>query len=229
MAKPKNPTQTPGGDDRNLVPAGESDLSDLETRLAVFWERRKNLVLGGIAALLLAFLAVKLIELYADKVEAERRAGYAALEEREAKLAWARENAGHPLAGVAFKELADRAYAEGRFEKAAERYAQAAASADSAVTQAARLGQAMTLLELGRGDEAETILRSLAEDEAVGNRHEARYHLARLALKEGRFEEARQQIRALLQSPQVPAFWARQAAQLQRELPRETEAEEEAG
>lgn len=220
MAKSKDTSQPPGGDERNVVPASESGLTDIETRLAVFWEKYQKLVLGGIAAILVLFLAVRLYQFIDERAEAARQKAYAELADTEAKLAWAEENAGHPLAGLAFKELADEAYAQERHDDSARLYAQAAASARSSLAEAAKFGQAMALLEQEKSDEARAILERLADDERAGNQQQAKYQLARLAIDEGRYEEARSHLREIVQVPRG-FYWMQKAMELQQRLPRQ--------
>lgn len=193
MSKSNESPSTPAGDDRNLVANSESAAApELEEVVRQFWEKNRSLLIGLVAAILLAILGRNGWDAYqAGQVEAAREE-FAAAESADQLKAFAADRAGTTLAGVALLEVADKAFAEGNYDAALSGYGEAAAElADTVFSDRVELGRAMS--QLMGSDEAagQSALRSLADDTdaAAAVRSEAIYHLAALALTAANADE----------------------------------------
>jgi TolA-binding protein len=96
---------------------------------------------------------------------------------------------GHVLTGVAELILANDAYAGGKYTDAVAVYGSAIADLPAGPAQSnARMGLAMSLAQTGKSAEAESSLRLLMNDpsQLKATRTEAGYHLAELAIADGR-------------------------------------------
>jgi TolA-binding protein len=99
---------------------------------------------------------------------------------------------GHVLTGVAELIIANDAYSGGKFTDAVSGYTSAIADLPAGIAQSnAKMGLAMALAQSGKGSEAETSLRLLLNDpsQLKTTRCEAGYHIAELALADGRGSE----------------------------------------
>jgi hypothetical protein len=99
---------------------------------------------------------------------------------------------GHVLTGVAELIIANDAYGGGKFTDAVSGYTSAIADLPVGVAQSnAKMGLAMSLAQSGKTADAETNLRLLLNDpsQLKTTRCEAGYHLAELALADGRGTE----------------------------------------
>lgn len=215
MANKSKPSKS---DERNVVP-DSTDIADLEASLSIFWDKYGKQITIAIIAVFAIFLGVQLTSVLARKAEESKKVAYAQANSDDASLlAWAEKEAGHPLSGLAFKELADKAYADGKFDEAVSLYEKAADSTKAAVNQAAQIGQAMSLLELDKAAEAKTIFQSLAREENSTSQPEAKYRLALIAIAEGDSVEARALLDEILEEAQG-TLWSQKAAQLKSTLP----------
>lgn len=108
------------GDDRNLVLVDEDfQDADFEDRVWLYWQRHGRKTIAGATALFVAIIAA-IVWVESGKMRtASLQAEYASAETPEAKLAFARANEGHPIAGTAY-------FAAGREFSEAGKYAEAA-------------------------------------------------------------------------------------------------------
>ncbi len=193
MSKSNETPSSPAGDDRNLVSNTEPAAApELEEVVRQFWEKNRSLLLGLVAAILLAILGRNGWDAYqAGQVEAAREE-FAAAESDDQLKAFAADRAGTALAGVALLKVADKAFTEGDYTAALQGYDAAAAElAESVFVDRVQLGCAMSQL-LGSDEAAgQTSLRNLANDTdaAAAVRSEAIYHLAALALADANADE----------------------------------------
>lgn len=192
-------SKNPGSksDERNVVESSQVDIQDLEDQVILLWQKNRNLILGSVAALFIAFLGYNGYLYMQRQAEQKLQAGYLAATSDEARLAWAERESGSALAGFAFKELADKAYAAGDFAKAEGLYRKAAESAESVVKNAAEMGLAAALIELSKTDEAKKLLAKVADDSNNPARPEAQFRLAQIAHKEGNDEVARNYLESI--------------------------------
>ncbi len=158
-----------------------------------FWQkhRRTLLIAAGIA--LLAVIGREGWSYYASQHELDVRTDFARAADRpEQLLAFAKANASHPLAGVAYLQVADIRYEAGDFRGALENYSKAAASLQNpGALGRARLGAAMSQINAGDKAAAEAGFKAIQADTSMpkGIRAEAVYHLATLALDAGNTQE----------------------------------------
>ena len=135
-------------------------------------------------------------------------------------LAFANDESGHPLSGIAFKELADKAFAASEFEKALDLYSQAQSSSEGAIQGSAQIGEAMSLLALDKTAEAKTIFEEIANNDSALNQQEAQFRLAGFAVDAGDDSVARGYLDEIVESGKQ-TFWLQKALQLQSILPAE--------
>ena len=145
------------------------------------------------------------------------REQYARIADRPEQLAtFAAANAGHPLAGVAYLQIADSKYVAADYRAAADNYKKATAIiTNGGLLGRAKLGAAMSQLNAGEQAAAETALKAIGADAALprGARAEALYHLATLAHDAGNAAEVG---RLLAEMNKIDAngVWAQRATTL---------------
>ncbi len=213
------------GDERNVVAVDPAaPQATLEERLAIFWAENRTFILVGIVLVILAIIGRAFWDNRVASKEREVQAAYGRAETAEAKLAFARENPDHPLAGVAVIGAADEAYAAADYTTALARYAQAAGMLDDSLVRArARLGEAVSTLQAGMQEKGEALLRKVAADTSASEpiRAEAWYHVASYSRDAGNIEAAREALNMINEiSPR--GLWASRAATLYAKLPPET-------
>lgn len=232
MAKKSEKTPPSKPDERNLIETGATDIHEFEALLSLWWDKYKKHIIIAVAAVIGAFVIYYAVQFASRQARLSQQQAYLEAEGTEAKRSWAESHSEAPLAGYAFKELADKAYEEGNYSEAAELYRKAAAGAKSVVRDAALMGQAMSLLRSdGSGDaQAETLLLELANDPAAGNQAEALYQLAALAAKRENYQRAREHIETLqeLDLNQANYFWVQKALALEVTFPPAPAEESEA-
>ncbi|MDR1817919.1 MAG: hypothetical protein LBR07_07120 [Puniceicoccales bacterium] len=189
------------GDDRNLVIVDQDfGQPDLEDRMFLFWTRNKTTILaisglliaGAIAAIL--WFAAADFRLHLLQDEYTKTAATP-----DARLAFARANAGKPLAGVAALEAGDDLFKQEKYADAAGAYALAVqnlpASEKAAAAFAARaqlfLGFAKLNAKDAAGATAAIEQTARAANYPVTFRCRAIYTLALLAVERGNNAEAR--------------------------------------
>lgn len=214
-------SQTPAGDDRNLVQVDETYAAlGFEDRLRLFWAKYAKVV-----ALLLAFiLAVIVVRGLSQFLTARENAAiqeaYALSSTSDDLRTLISMSGNHPLGGAARLRLADEAYAAGDFQAATVMYQEAAPLLGANLLGArARLGGAMSLVMGGAGDDGQAALVAVADDVSLvsGVRAEAAYQLAVLARVAGRDGEARRRIEQV-GTIDPAGFWAERAMMLSSQL-----------
>lgn len=216
MAQKEPNKSAPKSDERHIVGKDRVDVQDIEDQVLLFWEKNKGLIIGGVAFVIAVFIGYQGFKLYQSHAEARMQAAYQDATSAQEKAAWAESAAGKPLAGLAFKELGDQAYAEGDLAQAERYYRQAAASAERPVSDAATIALAATLIEQDKASEARTLLQPIANDSQAPNQAEAQFRLAQLASDQGDAETARSLIDAI---DEQHFFWKSRALSLERALP----------
>ncbi len=227
MANSSDKNSTPKSDERNLVAAAAASNADLEDQLAVLWENNKKFIIYSIVGIFAAFGIYQISLFMGKQAQLSLQEDYASADDSASKLAFAEAEAGKPLGGFAFKQLADEAYEAKEFGKAADYYERAAASAMEAIRDAALMGQAMSLLQDGRTADAEAALQTIVANESAGNLAEARFRLASLAVDSENYDAARTYIQDLQGNvTQESFYWLQKAMVLQSKLPAENAAAE---
>jgi len=215
------------GDERNVVAVDPTTpQATLEERLAKIWEENRVVILVGIVLVIAAIIGRYAWDSHVATKQREVSAAFGLAETAEAKLAFAREHADSPLAGVALIGAADDAYAAADYVLAGQRYAQAAAVLrEPLILARARLGEAVSALQGGSTSKGEELLRQVGGDVAVPEaiRAEAWYHLAAHLRDAGNIAGAREAVTKVSEvSPR--GLWGMRAAGLAAKLPAETES-----
>jgi hypothetical protein len=210
------------GDDRNIVAVDEAyKEAGFEDRLYLIWEKYSSWIVSAIIAVFVGLILFFALEYLAERREAAIQGEYAAAVTIEEKAAFAREHAGHRLAGTAALEVADSFFAEEAYQEAVENYRLAADSLGRHVLNGrARLGEAMSLIMLERREEAEPVLSRLAADQDVllAIRMEAYYSLASLAFERGDYDRV-VELADLIEAEDMMGFWSGRVGMLLDEIP----------
>jgi hypothetical protein len=222
MSEPTSPSKPAAkADDRNVVPVQGGPEATLEDRLFLFWKNYRTTIYGAIVIVLAAIIGREAWQFYAANREATIRTAYGAADTADAKRAFARENAGHPLAGIALLAAADDAYSNADYARAGREYGEArAALKDASLAARAQLGEALCTIQGGLASKGEPMLRAFAADKNMPAtlRIEAWYQLAVLALADGNHAPAREALEKLGELP-LTRDWSFRIADLRSRLP----------
>jgi predicted negative regulator of RcsB-dependent stress response len=215
------------GDERNVVAVDPTaPQATLEERLTEIWTENRTFILAGIVLVIVAIIGRYAWDSHVAAKQREIQAAFGLAETAEAKVAFARDYADSPLAGVALVGAADEAYTKAEYSVAGQRYAQAAAVLkDPVILSRARLGEAMCALQGGSTSKGEELLRKVGGDATAAEaiRAEAWYHLAAHLRDTGNVAGAREAI-AKVSEVSPRGMWTMRAAGLAAKLPAETAA-----
>ena len=233
MSTPSKPTQSSPlpGDDRHVVAAGTAGAEvSFEDQLQEFWKKNSRFILLlGIVGLA-AIIGREAVQYMWKERERGISEAYGASDTSAKLKAFAAEHESHALAGFALLRVADEAFTARNFTEAATAYEKAIAPLkDSPMAVRARIGAALGQALGGNRAKGETALKALADDMAImaGQRSEARYHLATLALGDGRIDDARKALDEVVQTD-LTGMWAQRAFMLRSSLPAGTATPEAA-
>ena len=221
---PKSNSPLPG-DDRPVV-AASTDLPQVsfEERVQLFWFENKKTILLTCALVFVILVAKEGVLYYLDQRERAIGAAFAAAETSPEKLrAFANENSGHKLAGLAWLSIGDDAFKAAKYADAVSAYEKAEPLvAGTAFAGRALIGQAFSIGLGGDKTKAEAAFKKVVADakQPAAIRTEARYHLALLAVEAGRIDDARKALEEVLQNDESGA-WSQRAMSLQSSLPSE--------
>lgn len=218
MSKSKETPSTPTGDDRNLVAADVAAAApDFEESVRRFWEKNRTGVYSATVVVLLVILGRYGWEMMQARQAESTRAAFALTTTDSQRTTFANENAGTKLAGVAWLEVADTAFKEGRYDAAISAYDSASKELDGSVfADRIRLGRAMAQMSKGDVAGAQSALRDLAGDSGAASavRGEATYHLASMAAAEGDTDTL-SALAAQLESIDPSSTWTQRVTVLQ--------------
>ncbi|HTX67306.1 MAG TPA: tetratricopeptide repeat protein [Opitutaceae bacterium] len=211
----KNPKNAPA----------EAATADLPFELMVreLWAKPENrtTIYTGIVVVLLGIIGWGGYREVQARREAGVEAGFAAATTPAKLQAFVRENETHPLAGAAYLQLGDEAYAAARFDEARTDYEKAAAVLPGTPFAArATLGEGICLLQTGKVPEGLALLQRLATDTAQlpAVRCEAAYHLAAVAFSNRQFDDV-VKFTNLIGQVDPNGIWAQRAVLLQMRTP----------
>ena len=204
------PPSAPHADVKNVTPG-------LAEMLHQFWTRNRNLIVAACAVVFVVIVARGAWDYMAAEKERQLGADFAAATATPEKLqAFARSHAGHELAGVAWLQLGDEAYAAQRATEAVAHYEQATKVLKSGpLADRTKLGLAMSKVQAGQTEAGRTALQALVDNNKIsrGARVEAAYHLASLAHAAGSAAAVRTQVERILSlDPSSP--WAQRVMML---------------
>lgn len=214
MSKPaSSPSSSEAATEKNVTPG-------FEEKLQQFWNRNQKLVIGLCTVVLLAIVARGAWDYLAAEKERALGREFAVASATPAKLkAFAEANGGHELAGVAWLQLADQAYAANKGTEAVTDYQKAAAILKTGpLADRTKLGLAMAQLQAGQTEAGKAALKQLVDTDRIFNgvRVEAAYQLASLAHAAGQSTEVKQLADRIMQiDPASP--WAQRAMMLRAE------------
>jgi hypothetical protein len=166
-----------------------------EGNVQALWDKNKNFILLLCALILLGIIVREGWQYFSEMREKSRQEDYARASDKPDQLiAFAESNAGHPLAGVAYLQVADRKFEAGDYKDASALYTKAASNLkNEALLGRAKLGSAVSLVESGDASGGESALKAVGADTSLPKavRAEATYHLAAIASEAGRTDEAK--------------------------------------
>jgi predicted negative regulator of RcsB-dependent stress response len=195
--------------------------SNLEDQLLVYWNRHKNQLLTVVTVAFLVIVGFQLTKWWRAKSISDRTEAYAEATDDSGKEAFADKFSGTDLGGVAFLELADKAYTDGDFAGAIPLYKKALDSFDMVeFKQRAHLGHAMALFQAGKESEAIKDLEVIANNAQYPDaaRAEALYQLSVVDWKNGDFDAMLKRHDRIADLASA-GNWQAKASQLQNSIP----------
>jgi hypothetical protein len=178
--------------DPSAVPVTEPGF---EVTVHAFWNKNRGFILLLCGIILLGIIGREGWQYFSAMREKSLQQDYAQISDKPDRLvAFAEANSGHPLAGVAYLQIADRKFESTDYKEAGTLYTKAAGSLkNEALVGRAKLGSAVSQINGGDAAGGESALKALSADQSLSkaSRAEATYHLAALALEAGRPDDVR--------------------------------------
>ena len=168
-------------DERNLIDAEESVELSIEDKISLYWMENKSFIIGCVVVLALLLVGINGVKMYAESAQAKLQDAYSEAKAAGELDAFAKANSNRPLGGFAALTIADEAYDQADFSRAAEFYALAESALDTNILAGrAALGIAFTALNQDAEAEGIAKLDQIAADSTFADaiRSEAVYHLA---------------------------------------------------
>jgi predicted negative regulator of RcsB-dependent stress response len=205
--------------DPSAVPAAEPGF---EVTVHAFWNKNRSFILLLCGVVLLAIVGREGWQYFAAMREQSLQQEYSQISDKPEKLgAFAEANSGHPLAGVAYLQVADRKFEAAAYKEAATFYTKAAGSLkNEALLGRAKLGSAISLVNGGDNAGGEAALKALSADQTLPKaaRAEATYHLASLASEAGKTDEVKKLVEDITKID-LGGPWSQRATMLLANLP----------
>lgn len=221
MTTPATPSNSPRGDDRNLVAVDATNAVSFEEKLHVFWGKNRTLIIGVCVLVLVAILGKGAVDYFSRQKDLDVQKAYAAATTPEQLKTFAAAHTDHALAGIAHLRIADDAYATGKSADAISGYDKAAGILkEGPLVVRAKLGRALAKIQAGQAAEATNELKQIADDATLFNavRAEAIYHLASLSAEALNAADLQKYAAQLMQvAPESP--WNTRIMSLQVNLP----------
>ena len=188
-----------------------------EIKVHAFWTRNRGFIFLLCGIVLVGIVGREGWQYFQGARERGIQREYAQISDKPERLAaFADAHAGHPLAGVAYLQLADRKFEDADYKAAGTFYSKAAASLkNEALLGRAKLGAAVSQLSGGDKAGGEAALKAVGSDQALPKavRAEANYHLASLANEAGDQAEAGKYIEEVTKID-LGGPWAQRATML---------------
>lgn len=217
------PSANPSSPHADPAAAPAAELS-FEGKVHAFWAKNQRFVYLLCGAVLVAIVAREGWQYFAAMRERNLRQEYAQISDKPDKLAaFADAHTGHPLAGVAYLQVADRKFESADYKGAAALYDKAAGNLKNAeLLGRAKLGAAFSLLSGGDAAGGESALKKVGENQALSKaiRAEAAFHLASLALEAGKPDDVRKLVEEISKID-LGGPWSQRATMLLANLPAE--------
>ena len=193
----------------------------MEDRIFLLWKDYRKLIIAVVVFFFVLLIGYQSVGYLDERREAGVREAFRSVTDAESRLAFALEHAGHPLAGLAYLELASEEYESGDFAVAAAHYEAAIEPlGESPLSGRAMLGYAMAALRSEDLDSGEQMLQNIVEEgsQLDGTRAEAAYHLAILSWSRGDFAEVKKHLEQI-EELERPGFWMTKAERLRTTVP----------
>jgi len=205
-------------------PHAESELppdADVEERFNEFWKKNGAGIFGGIALGAAIVLGMQISDYMGERREAATQEAFQAADSLEAKEAFVAEYEDHSLAAVARLDLADAAFNDDDFTKAAELYKAAREQfGNPSLSGRAQLGEGISHLKAGQTEAGIVLLQGVAGSPSHIDqlRGEAAYHLAVAHWESNNLEKVRANL-DLIETLDNARFWAFRANNLRDRIP----------
>jgi predicted negative regulator of RcsB-dependent stress response len=204
---------------KNVTPGFEENLRQ-------FWERNQKLLIALGIIILIAIVARGSWDFVAGQKERQVQQDYAAAATPAQLQAFANAHPGHELAGIAWLQLGDQAYAAGKGADAVTDYQKAAAVLKAGpLADRTSLGLAMAQIQAGQADAGQAGLKALVDRDSAfkGVRVEAAYQLASLAHTAGQAGAVKHYADRIMQiDPSSP--WSQRVLTLRSDEPEQAPA-----
>lgn len=168
---------------------------DFGTTAQAIWDKNKGFIFLVCVLVLLGIIGREGWQYFSEMRENSRQQDYArASDKPEQLIAFADSNSDHPLAGVAYLQVADQKFDAADYKGAATLYTKATVSLkNEALLGRAKLGAAVSLIEAGDASGGEAALKAVSADQTLSKavRAEAAYHLASIAFEAGKTDDVR--------------------------------------
>ena len=219
MSQIPSADNTPAQVDPAAAPAADSGL---EPTLHNFWTKNRGFIFVVCVIVLVGIIGREGWQYFAAAREKSIQQDYAQVADKPDRLvAFAEANPGHPLAGIAYLQVADRKFEAADFKEASAMYTKASGSLkNEALLGRAKLGAAISLISSGDLAGGESALKAVSSDGSLSKtaRAEASYHLASLASDAGRAEDVRKYVEEVTKND-LGGSWAQRATMLLANLP----------
>src|SRR4051812_13730306 len=219
---PARPSPTnPAGDNRNVVPVDENNALTFGDQLQVFWQKNGKAVIIVCAGIILGVIGRGVWQYFGRQKELDIEKEYSAATTPEQRKAFAAAHPDHTLGAIAQVQVADDAYAAGKYADAITGYDQALSVLKTGpLASRVKLGRGMARILSGKVAEGTADLKQIFEDEnqLKALRAEAGYHLASLAAESHNSDEV-QKISDRLMQIEPASMWSQRALSLRARLP----------
>lgn len=194
----------------------------LELTLHNFWVKNRGFIFVLCVIVLVGIIGREGWQYFSASREKSIQQDYAQIADKPDRLtAFAEANSGHPLAGIAYLQIADRKFEAADYKEASATYTKAAGSLkNEALVGRAKLGAAVSLISSGDVAGGESALKAISTDQSVSKstRAEAAYHLASLASEAGKVEDVKKFVDDVTKND-LGGSWAQRATLLLADLP----------
>ena len=219
MSQTSSADKTPSPVDPAAVPAVDPGV---EHNLHNFWTKNRGFIFIVCVIVLVGIITREGWQYFSTAREKSIQQDYAQVADKPDRLAaFAEANPGHPLAGIAYLQIADRKFEAGDFKEASNLYTKAASSLkNEALLGRAKVGAAVSLINSGDMAGGEAALKTISSDSSLSKstRAEASYHVASLASDAGRADDVRKYVDEVTKND-LGGSWAQRATLLLANLP----------
>lgn len=197
-------------DERNVQVVDEDfEGADFEDKVWLWWIRNRNFVIFTIVAAFVIVVGIQGYKAFSHSQKKAIAASYMNAANADELAAFASQNAGTALAGVALLENADAAYKAGKYAEARELYSSAVKELEKTVLEGrASLGAAVSAYASGDTQAGMDALKAVYEDNSLAYTYKSLAgYLLGMALKQnGKPDEAKAVLKAVSEDPMGGTF-----------------------